>query len=407
MEPERNIEKLLRALTRRRRDQAGTPELHPANRRLLQAEVAKHYPKEKGGNLWRLFQIQPALFGLGVMAAVALLAALLLPALSGAKSKPKSVASRLAQSPEEYTPGAVAFSDGLKRPVPGGGAMPDMHSPAAEQSAVSIASTLSASTNPAPARTGRVLAMNGMGRPAEEVHPDRGGRGNAVMDASGALIAGEDSDKALPLPAAASIPEAGLQFQVSGSAGGGVGADKEKPARALLTPRKQSWVQEQRFVQATNLLTAGNGVKVDAGLSRSILADFKLEQRGAALRIIDGDGSVYVGSLQDVAAPSLTVVASGVAGKTTDRGSEIEFPFRVEGTNRTLLLNVIFTGNLIMPKQIQVGARDAGLTVPPPGTNSDQPVTRQRPYIVIKGTAVIGDARPIPVEAQMAQPSSR
>ena len=42
MEPERNIEKLLRAFAKKRRADAGDPlKLHPALRRQLQAEVAR------------------------------------------------------------------------------------------------------------------------------------------------------------------------------------------------------------------------------------------------------------------------------------------------------------------------------------------------------------------------------
>ena len=43
-EPERPIEKLLRAAAKERRDEAGAPfELHPADRRLLQGEVARKF----------------------------------------------------------------------------------------------------------------------------------------------------------------------------------------------------------------------------------------------------------------------------------------------------------------------------------------------------------------------------
>src|SRR6059036_1537709 len=45
MESERPIEKALRDCAQKRRDQAGPPpELHPATRKLLQAEVARKYP---------------------------------------------------------------------------------------------------------------------------------------------------------------------------------------------------------------------------------------------------------------------------------------------------------------------------------------------------------------------------
>jgi hypothetical protein len=47
-EPERPIEKLLRAAAKKRRDEAGAPlELHPANRRLWQGEVARTFARPK------------------------------------------------------------------------------------------------------------------------------------------------------------------------------------------------------------------------------------------------------------------------------------------------------------------------------------------------------------------------
>ena len=49
-EPERPIEKLLRAAATKRRDEAGAPfELHPADRRLLQGEVARTFGKAQQG----------------------------------------------------------------------------------------------------------------------------------------------------------------------------------------------------------------------------------------------------------------------------------------------------------------------------------------------------------------------
>jgi hypothetical protein len=45
-EPERPIEKLLRASAKERRDHAGDLELHPANRRLLQQEVARKFGRK-------------------------------------------------------------------------------------------------------------------------------------------------------------------------------------------------------------------------------------------------------------------------------------------------------------------------------------------------------------------------
>ena len=71
-EPERPIEKLLRAAAKKRRDEAGAPfELHPANRRLLQGEVARKFAKPQRTTLVRraLGQLWPRLaWGVAILA---------------------------------------------------------------------------------------------------------------------------------------------------------------------------------------------------------------------------------------------------------------------------------------------------------------------------------------------------
>src|SRR6266850_5850783 len=61
MEPERPIEKLLRAFSKKRRDELGAPmEMHPATKRALQAEVARQFPrKDRRGLLSSLTQFWP------------------------------------------------------------------------------------------------------------------------------------------------------------------------------------------------------------------------------------------------------------------------------------------------------------------------------------------------------------
>src|ERR1039458_3062457 len=77
-EPERPIEKLLRAAAKKRRDEAGAPlELHPATRQLLQGEVGRTYAKSKResrsfievlGQLWPRVAGGVAIFALLVLA---------------------------------------------------------------------------------------------------------------------------------------------------------------------------------------------------------------------------------------------------------------------------------------------------------------------------------------------------
>src|SRR6266550_8566878 len=87
MEPERPIEKLLRAWAKKRRQDAGPPlDPHPATRRMLQGEVARKFCKaeRKSGSfsetlaaLWPRF-----VWGLGVFAVLAAAAWLMLPSFN-------------------------------------------------------------------------------------------------------------------------------------------------------------------------------------------------------------------------------------------------------------------------------------------------------------------------------------
>ena len=83
-EPERPIETLLRAAAKKRRDEAGALfDLHPADRRLLQGEVARKFarlqPEPRSlaallGQLWPRFA-----WGVGILAVLGLSVWLLLP----------------------------------------------------------------------------------------------------------------------------------------------------------------------------------------------------------------------------------------------------------------------------------------------------------------------------------------
>jgi len=95
MEPERKIEKLLRAYAKKRRAGAGDPlKLHPAARRQLQGEVARRASRpdeeEPSVTLWELFRQRWALFA-GFALVIFFGAALFLPALSSSKKKAQAV----------------------------------------------------------------------------------------------------------------------------------------------------------------------------------------------------------------------------------------------------------------------------------------------------------------------------
>src|SRR5579872_1732931 len=108
-EPERDIEKVLRASAKKRREDAGAPlELHPATRRLLHGEVARLRPNIRGtSNIWfRMLAGSRMRLVLNVSAVALLLlvaSVLLLPSLSKSKSKASLVGYQLAMQDKSRT----------------------------------------------------------------------------------------------------------------------------------------------------------------------------------------------------------------------------------------------------------------------------------------------------------------
>jgi hypothetical protein len=114
------------------------------------------------------------------------------------------------------------------------------------------------------------------------------------------------------------------------------------------------------------------GGRADAGAASGVLTRFTVEQQGAILRVIDGDGSVYEGRFLDASASaglaagtgaeselavsrvrSRSVAATrggvpvsgvGAAASNVVAGVGAGQPFEVTGSNRTLRTRVIFTG---------------------------------------------------------------
>src|SRR3954463_10725274 len=82
MDPERPIEQLLRKAAEARRAQAGAPqELHSANRRMLQSEVARKFsaPKKRSFLDWLNFSMPRLAWGAALLVGLGLAASLMLP----------------------------------------------------------------------------------------------------------------------------------------------------------------------------------------------------------------------------------------------------------------------------------------------------------------------------------------
>jgi hypothetical protein len=150
-----------------------------------------------------------------------------------------------------------------------------------------------------------------------------------------------------------------------------------------------------------------------------VLGSFRFERSGSAIRIIDQDGSVYLGSLETVptgtASPSTrTDVSLSRALRTATapgaRPAQValspEFSFHVAGTNLTLQLPVIFNGRWSVPTNVPASMKltngvSSGILV-------GGRVSAEGPFFApgyrILGSAVIKDGEGITINAISTQP---
>lgn len=137
---------------------------------------------------------------------------------------------------------------------------------------------------------------------------------------------------------------------------------------SLFLPALSSAKKKSQTVAAPNNFTLGspNAFKNTVAPAKAVpvLENFRVQQNGGTIRVVDADGSVYDGSLQpEIAgaqngpAPAATPVppiapATKVEpAKIQTNGDESQSPtkyfFRVTGTNQTLKQKVVFTGNVL------------------------------------------------------------
>jgi hypothetical protein len=405
MEPERKIEKLLRAYAKKRRADAGDAfKLHPATRRMLQAEVARNQPtpdEEADVSLWELFRRQWAF--LAVFAVMVFFgAALFLPALSSAKKKAQSVTAMnhlkqiglAAQMAAEENNGKLPASlDALTNQLGSDKMLTDTES---GQRFVYVAggenldglpsnSVLAYSPTDKKGRAvlfadGRIEVVKGdrfaeltnRGLPqmiaandsarrqlAEAPAEKMAANGNAAVapPVTGQLKSEADRNEA-------KLADLGMVAKKTGEVAATIPA-----AAAFDRPASQPDATGKDFAAQTNStqfastasqnLAYGlqNSFKNTAALAKTapVLANFQVQQNGNAIRVVDADGSVYDGSLlpesaevQNMPAPTVQQVERAqTVGSQNDSSVAQNYSFRVAGLNQTLKQNVVFTGNLL------------------------------------------------------------
>lgn len=370
MNDERPIEKLLRRAALERVVSAGEPlELSPDHRTNLQAEVAKQFPLAEAPtpvsppptpmanplNDWWLLIKQRWLYGVAAFAAIWVIALIVAPLFSKPKSgslassrreaalpSPAPIAPATSLAEFENAPVAAAtnsiavdyFSGAKQAPTMAPAAMPTSKIASAK-----IARTTSLSPEPKP------IALGG----AAKSPPTTTGIVSANMAAA-------TDQLREPVPAetiAALKAESQLLATIA------------KDGRSDQTPERIR--SSQQFSNSTTATRArtGDSFMFDQPL-QPLRKQFRIEQSGRDLRVIDSDGSVYRGFVDEAKTVYTEVVQrknaalsnsfnqkfklSSAKANTVDKAparEPIYYRYRAEGTNRTLNQPVTFSWNFI------------------------------------------------------------
>ena len=451
MEPERNIEKLLRAYAKKRRAEAGdafTP--HPVTRRRLQTEVAKQFaepPEAESVSLWQLFRQQWAVLA-GFALVIFLVASMFLPALSKAKLKAQGVSAmanlkqigaaaqiaavdnngRLPATLGELTNNHLLSENLLTDPVSG---KPFVFAAGGEQ-LDALASNAVLAYSPENKKNLAVLLADGSVQMMSQkqfgdLEPHRVKVPAATLEIARARreAAGQSQlDGKLgfdrPVPAAApGVSNAALALNGRG-AGNNFALEKTDgaatPAAAAAAQMKQLFRDADRA--NSEVLGVSNSQRFRNAVANNtpVLASFELQHNGNQLAIVDADGSVYQGALQTSRPVSPSPLPAVTPPRITQRQISVSaqkegaaatnFSFRVVGQNRTSKQYVIFTGNLISLAGNTVDSQTAATANNSAGSGKMSPAQSAAQFsnLRIAGTAMVDTTNQIEVNAMPTTP---
>lgn len=378
-EPQRPIEKLLHDCAEKRRQEIGGPlELHPVNRRALQAEVARVFLRERRASPgdervgWPRFWPRFA-WGVGVVAVLGLVVWSLPHAVN---DNPKSIELAKTEAPTRTT---LTAASSPAKPVPASESL----LPPSQNEVLALAER----SDQQPAKqTDPSLAF--------AAAPEKDSLASSGPAAAVALSSAPQtlSDRRfLNQPAPASLPQ------------------EEKAAVQRLT---RSSLVQQTSVVARAERPSGGGAP---------LTSFRVEVAGDVIRVIDQDGSVYSGliaagpganSVVNTSALSLQKAASAdrvASNALTERESSTkdalgpqptDRAFRVAGTNLSLNQQVVFTGRMLpITNQASVLAGRTQQKLPTQRTIQAAGAEPVSPSFRILGKAVVGAGPEIEIDA--------
>jgi hypothetical protein len=494
MNDERPIEKLLRRAAQKRSAEAGLPpELHPANRRSLQAEVARQFPKPDApkqsvlAEWWNLLK-RRWVYGVAGFALLWVAAIAIIPLVAPPKSKPQTELALNFPHPEklgmkvaEETPVLAEASFAVNSATPSPGEATTLPTPPSSVAAPSMAVTLTTRNDrdrSAKRETRDSALVMADAMVATEAAAQSRKDGSLTLAANDATSSGLSRAKTASTPQRSQTERRNTNAELrAGSSGGNFTAQPEdaalKAERQLLAAElgkerradsglgvMGSVISAQAAPPATQadgyyadkaLLNRGGGVEQEqltrnsqmfsnatadqqarpkalrayGELPRPVSSNFKIEQMGRDLRVIDGDGSVYTGVVdeentlykQKIARQNWNL-SNAYEGKfkfQTPKSTPAQsvakqqaaeyFRYRVEGTNRSLNQNVVFSWNFIDTNALAAGNLDykvAEQKLDATKLPSQFPALLQNSFI--NGRAQFGEGREVEVNALPVKP---
>jgi len=376
--PNNEMEKQLRDYARERRAAAGTPQLHPATRRMLQAEVRQQFGKPEqaaGSGRWRI--IWPR-FAMGSAVLASLVAMF--------------VVVNRTEHPQTDAKFKLAKSEGTENALMPAASMELASEPVGgrKEADAEIASTglLEPLADAAIARSdaAKGAAFAGVATTSDVSSMDVSTAPNEMVSARGA-----------PTPAPA-MPSA--KASLAGVNEMKVSIASPPPSRVMTKTAKVSAVPPGSIAPGGTVNSVLNNsttqrffntaVETASSPTRAhiVLGEFVVEQMGNSLKIVDRDGSVYRGNIQvatnvtsafantdSFAGQALQTTPASAAVPVSPSGSHdraivtnvlnqqvpvsspsvqniqsygvepVNYAFEVEGTNRSLRQRVVFNGN--------------------------------------------------------------
>ena len=219
----------------------------------------------------------------------------------------------------------------------------------------------------------------------------------ASRSATAAAPAAVGGEKYSPDPIIKTAPAASLL---------GYAAKSPSLARGGGLEREQSQSYSQTFA---NVIPVSMPKKTSGPLPVSpVLANFQVEQSGNQLRVTDSDGSTYLGELNpqrvnftggagDQVAQTfkddgrITARTAGIPAAASPQKKQVtDYFWRVEGTNRTLNQQVVFSWNFVELTNTAAGAQTKSVDVQASQSNLKTPA--QFPAM-LQNSAINGRAR--------------